>query len=170
MGDAVMVELDGKTVINTWSNHDASEPSQQQQQQPGAHGPTARVMFTQGKPMSVVVRYRRYSGSGIALNWNLLPPEEKDGVVQAAGVAKAADVAIVVVGESQRLVGEDRDRANFTLTGLQLPLIQAVVATGTPTVVRTTQHATTTVLPHASTPTDCALSSGGADERAAAGD
>ncbi len=54
--------------------------------------------------------------------------------------AKAADVAIVIVGENERRSklggtdGEGRDVASLDLTGVQEELIKAVHATGTPTV------------------------------------
>jgi beta-glucosidase len=71
---------------------------------------------------------------------------DKAGFVEAARAAKAADVAIVVVGERQHEAnvdgrrvgptdGEGHDVANLDLSGVQEELIQAVFATGTPTVV-----------------------------------
>ncbi len=59
---------------------------------------------------------------------------------KAARLAAESDVAIVVVGEQERRApdgtnGEGRDVASLDLTGLQEQLIQAVHATGTPTVV-----------------------------------
>ncbi len=54
---------------------------------------------------------------------------------KAVAAAKKADVAIVVVGESNMGDGEMRDVASLDLTGLQEDLVKAVQATGTPTVV-----------------------------------
>ena len=54
---------------------------------------------------------------------------------QAAEVARAADVAIVVVGEWQNMIGEAASRCSLALPGRQLELLQAVVATGTPVVL-----------------------------------
>ncbi len=58
----------------------------------------------------------------------------------AAQAAKAADAAIVVVGENERRApdgtnGEGKDVASLDLTGMQEDLVRAVHATGTPTVV-----------------------------------
>jgi len=53
----------------------------------------------------------------------------------AAGLARQADVAIVVVGDDLSLNGEFRDRANLDLSGGQQQLLEAVHATGTPMVV-----------------------------------
>jgi beta-glucosidase len=52
--------------------------------------------------------------------------------VEAAG---AADVAVVVLGEWQNMIGEAASRSSLELPGRQLELLQAVVATGTPTVL-----------------------------------
>jgi beta-glucosidase len=61
---------------------------------------------------------------------------------KAAQAARRADVAVVVVGENERRTagrsgtnGEGHDIASLDLTGLQLDLVKAVHATGTPTVV-----------------------------------
>lgn len=72
--------------------------------------------------------------------------EDKSGFGDAVRAAKGADVAIVVVGERQHDIpeagklglptdGEGHDVASLDLTGVQEDLIQAVYATGTPTVV-----------------------------------
>jgi beta-glucosidase len=69
------------------------------------------------------------------------PATQQESIRQAAAAAKAADVAIVVVGENE---GTNRegwnkqhlgDRDSLDLLGAQEQLIRAVVETGTPTVV-----------------------------------
>ncbi len=68
---------------------------------------------------------------------------DRSGFAEAVRAAKAADVAIVVVGERQHDAeglggptdGEAHDVASLDLSGVQEELIQAVFATGTPTVV-----------------------------------
>jgi beta-glucosidase len=62
------------------------------------------------------------------------------GIAEAVAVARDADVAIVVVGERSGLTddataGESRDRRDLGLLGRQQELLEAVVATGTPTVL-----------------------------------
>jgi len=64
----------------------------------------------------------------------------QDGIAEAVAAARAADVAIVVVGGRSGLPngctsGEGNDSADVALTGAQAALIQAVAATGTKTVV-----------------------------------
>jgi len=63
-------------------------------------------------------------------------------IAEAAAAARAADVAIVVVGENEWQTAEKRgtsgegyDVATLELTGRQRELVQAIHATGTPTVV-----------------------------------
>ena len=71
---------------------------------------------------------------------------DKSGFAEAVRAAQGADVAIVVVGERQHMTdeadlhgeptdGEGHDVASLDLSGVQEDLIQAVFATGTPTVV-----------------------------------
>lgn len=58
-----------------------------------------------------------------------------DTIDEAAELAANSDLAIVVIGDDVSLNGEWRDRADLALTGDQEQLVQAVHATGTPTVV-----------------------------------
>ncbi|GAB4343937.1 MAG: glycoside hydrolase family 3 N-terminal domain-containing protein [Candidatus Abyssubacteria bacterium] len=65
---------------------------------------------------------------------------ESGGIEEAASLARNADVAIVVIGDKAghfRLgtVGEGTDTADLGLPGAQAKLVDAVISTGTPTVV-----------------------------------
>lgn len=65
---------------------------------------------------------------------------DRDGLEAARHAAGTADVAVVAVGgrsglSSVSTTGEFHDAADLGLTGLQQELVEAVVATGTPTVV-----------------------------------
>jgi beta-glucosidase len=57
------------------------------------------------------------------------------GFQEALDLAKASDVAIVFVGEIADMVGEGASRASLDLPGRQMQLVQAIHATGKPTVV-----------------------------------
>jgi beta-glucosidase len=64
----------------------------------------------------------------------------REGIAEAVDAARRADVAIVAVGGKSGLLrdctsGEMRDAADLGLPGAQQELVEAVVATGTPTVV-----------------------------------
>ena len=61
--------------------------------------------------------------------------DEDAEIAAAAEVARASDVAVVVAGEWQNMIGESASRSSLELPGRQLDLIKAVVATGTPVVL-----------------------------------
>ena len=61
--------------------------------------------------------------------------ESTAGFQEAVDLAKGSDVAIVFVGELHEMVGEAASRATLDLPGRQLELVQALHATGKPTVV-----------------------------------
>ncbi|MBV8951017.1 MAG: glycoside hydrolase family 3 C-terminal domain-containing protein [Actinobacteria bacterium] len=66
--------------------------------------------------------------------------DDDRGIAAAARAAADADVALVFVGGRSGLrpactVGEARDATDLSLTGVQQQLVEAVVATGTPTAV-----------------------------------
>ncbi|WP_022882776.1 beta-xylosidase/alpha-l-arabinosidase [Gryllotalpicola ginsengisoli] len=66
--------------------------------------------------------------------------DDTSGIADAAAAAAASDVAIVVVGDQAGLfgrgtVGEGNDAESLELPGVQRALVEAVVATGTPTVM-----------------------------------
>jgi len=89
----------------------------------------------------VEVRYAK--GSEIVdRNWpesEILPVsaqgEELAEIRRAQEMAKDVDVAVVVVGDDERIVGESRSRTSLDLPGYQLDFVQAIYATGTPVVV-----------------------------------
>ncbi|MBN1220354.1 MAG: glycoside hydrolase family 3 C-terminal domain-containing protein [Anaerolineae bacterium] len=58
-----------------------------------------------------------------------------ENIAAAVELARQADVAIMVVGDTLSQNGEVRDRANLDLSGAQQQLMEAVHATGTPMVV-----------------------------------
>jgi beta-glucosidase len=72
--------------------------------------------------------------------WAGNAPEDPEGfddeaeLANAVELAKAADVAVVVAGEWQNMIGEAASRSSLELPGRQLELLQAVAATGTPVV------------------------------------
>ena len=58
-----------------------------------------------------------------------------DGIAQAVEVAANAEVAILVVGECNEVCEEGTDQTDLDLPGVQMELVKAVAATGTPVVV-----------------------------------
>ncbi len=59
----------------------------------------------------------------------------KEGFSRAVSIAAKSDVAILVMGNSSETEGENRDRCNLDLPGVQEDLILAVAETGTPVIV-----------------------------------
>jgi beta-glucosidase len=57
------------------------------------------------------------------------------GIAAAVAAARAADVVLLAVGESQRMSGEAQSRASIVIPTAQMALAEAVAATGTPIVV-----------------------------------
>jgi beta-glucosidase len=66
--------------------------------------------------------------------------DDRSGFAEAVAAARAAEVAVVVVGGKSGIhrpatVGEANDATSLELTGVQAELVEAVAATGTPVVV-----------------------------------
>ncbi|MGK5684029.1 beta-glucosidase BglX [Actinoplanes sp. URMC 104] len=100
-----------------------------------AAGDRVRVDYAQGVP--VVSRtfpslFDMFGGNTPSDPEGFDPEAE---LARAVEVAAAADVAVVVAGEWQNMIGEAASRSSIELPGRQLELIRAVVATGTPTVL-----------------------------------
>lgn len=64
-----------------------------------------------------------------------LEGEDRSGFAEAVEAARQSEAALVVAGESASMSGEARCRTSLDLPGVQRELIQAVHATGVPTVV-----------------------------------
>src|SRR5882762_3944838 len=64
-----------------------------------------------------------------------LTPEESSEIGKAVEAARNSDLAVVVLGDSMKTVGESASRTSLDLPGHQLELVQAVYATGKPVIV-----------------------------------
>ena len=64
-----------------------------------------------------------------------LTKDEQAQIAEAVEATKNSDVAIVVLGDSSKTVGETVSRTSLDLPGRQLELVQAVYAVGKPVVV-----------------------------------
>ena len=98
-------------------------------------GDAVRVEYARGVP----VVQREYPSLFDMFGGNT--PSDPDGFDddaefrRAVDLAAGADVAVVVVGEWQNMIGEMASRSSLELPGRQLELLQAVVGTGTPVVL-----------------------------------
>ena len=78
----------------------------------------------------------------VSANWpeseilaEALTDQERHDIDEAVEAAKNSEVAVVVLGDSGKTVGESASRTSLDLPGRQLELVQAVYATGKPVVV-----------------------------------
>jgi beta-glucosidase len=103
--------------------------------------------------VSVLDGIRRKVGSGVQVHYTkgaefvdatfpeseILPVEpsaqEQAEIDKARDLARQVDAVVVVLGESDQLVGESRSRTSLELPGFQLRLLQAVHEAGKPTVL-----------------------------------
>ena len=94
----------------------------------------ADVALQPGSAHTLRLEYHETTGNArLKLVWDAgVDADWRPAVDSAAALARASDVAIVVAGIEE---GEFRDRASLALPGHQEALIEAVAATGTPTVV-----------------------------------
>jgi beta-glucosidase len=96
-------------------------------------GPGISVTYARG----VAIPPRRFASP--FANISVAPPadvpvDETAAIAEAVAAARAADVAIVVVGERQDMAGEAASTSTFDLPGGQQAMLDAVVATGKPVV------------------------------------
>jgi beta-glucosidase len=103
------------------------------------------LSFTNAQPHELRIEYSHHAplfGAGLSFNWK--PPIETERE-DAVNSAKQADVAVVFVGLSPELEGEEMpvhvagfdggDRSAIELPAVQQQLLEAVAATGKPVVV-----------------------------------
>ena len=110
-----------------------------------ANNPAFRFRFKELKPHSIRIDYGHHSrlfGAGLTLNWK---PSKGSLLREAIAAARSADVVIAFVGLSPALEGEEMpvhvegfaggDRTAIDLPADQEELLEALSATGKPTVV-----------------------------------
>jgi beta-glucosidase len=119
--DGYRLWLDKVLVIDNW-----------QKQSYGVR--TADVSWAPGTWHELKLEYFESTGNArVKLIWDGgVTDDTRAGIDEAVALARTSDVAIVVAGLEE---GEFRDRAFLKLPGRQEELIQAVAATGKPTVV-----------------------------------
>ncbi|MGA9120326.1 MAG: glycoside hydrolase family 3 N-terminal domain-containing protein [Bacteroidota bacterium] len=100
---------------------------------------TGRVSMVGGKAYPLRLEYAELTGyAGIRFQWRLIHEDSVDRnspVSRAVAAAKESDVAVAVLGETDDVVGEGKDRTDLDLDAHQEKLLKAVYQTGTPTVV-----------------------------------
>jgi beta-glucosidase len=107
--------------------------------------PRYSIFFADTKPHQIRIEYiqtGKISGSGITFEWS---PKHELLQAEAVAAAKKADVAILFVGLTSRLEGEEMkidakgfaggDRTDLVLPDVQQELLEAVAKTGKPMIV-----------------------------------
>jgi beta-glucosidase len=97
-----------------------------------------RVPLAAGEELAVAIRHEVEPGiETTAIQLNADPPHPGDdaGIEQAAALAAAADVAVVVVGTTEEVEREGVDRDSLALPGRQDELVRRVAAANPRTVV-----------------------------------
>ncbi|MDQ3385674.1 MAG: glycoside hydrolase family 3 C-terminal domain-containing protein [Actinomycetota bacterium] len=124
--------LDGVEVIDAWTDPQPGDSFFGN----GCREVTAAVDLVEGRPVEVVLEYRREDSgaelSGVRLGVH--PPAPDDRLERAVAAAAAADVAIVVVGTTAEWESEGNDRSTMALPGRQSELLEAVAAANPRTV------------------------------------
>ena len=123
--DGVRVYLDGKILIENWSDHGTTVDS-------------AAIDLVAGKSYKIKVEYFENGGNAVLLlGWDL--PVEKvqnNLIAEAVKAARSADVAIVFAGTSDGFESEGFDRiGGLDLPGNQNELIKAVAEANKRTIV-----------------------------------
>jgi len=101
---------------------------------------SAAVQVVEGREVELVVEHHvgpSALGGALAFTFGVEPDDrDPQGLVdEAVAAARAADVAVVVVGTNSRVESEGYDRSTLALPGRQDELVRAVVAANPRTVV-----------------------------------
>ncbi len=97
-------------------------------------GSDNRVSYSPGVSMPARMFKSIFEGHGA----KPIPRVEVDDdaeIERAVALANASDVAVLVLGEAQLMIGENASRSSLDLPGRQQELLDAVIATGKPTVL-----------------------------------
>ncbi len=87
---------------------------------------------------TILAAIKARAGSGVKVTYAKgcdVKGTDKSGFAEAVAAAQGADGTLVVLGETQDMSGEAASRASLDLPGVQLQLLDAVVATGKPVAV-----------------------------------
>ncbi len=118
--DGIRVWVDGKLLIDNWSDH-------------GAETRSAEVSLQKGTPVPVKVEFYENGGTAVLkLGWNPPGVNLLDDAVRAA---KNADAAVLFVGSSNSIESEGFDRKELSLPQDHIRLIQEVARVNKNTVV-----------------------------------
>ena len=119
--DGTRLKVDGKLIIDDWNIH-------------GAQTNSRSIHLEEGKPVDIEMEYfdERLNAS-VQLLW--APPAEQQSMQsEALEIAKKSDLVVMVLGISNGIESEEKDRSDIVLPKPQQNLLEAVAATGKPIV------------------------------------
>lgn len=130
----ISLSVDGREVLSGTFPLDSDDPTRVHVAPP-LH--TARVDLTAGREVEVVALRSLAPGSGVATILAAAPPAgaTEAALAEAVAAARAADVAVVVVGTTEQSESEGHDRESLDLPEGQDALVRAVVRANPRTVV-----------------------------------
>ncbi|GIH29793.1 glycosyl hydrolase [Acrocarpospora phusangensis] len=130
----VCLEADGWSLLDEEIPRDTDDPATVHLHPPYR---TARVTLTAQTEVELVARRELAPGTGRATVLAADPPRLDDDreLLAAADLARSCDAAIVVVGTTEEIESEGRDRTTLRLPGRQDDLVSAVAAANPRTVV-----------------------------------
>ena len=99
-----------------------------------AAGPATRVDYTPGVTMPARLHKSIFEDDVHAQTQRLVVDDDIE-IANSVRLARAAEVAVLVLGEAQIMIGEHASRSSLDLPGRQQELLEAVLATGTPVVL-----------------------------------
>jgi beta-glucosidase len=97
-------------------------------------GPGVRVDYSPGVTMPARL-HKSIFDTGPDRPMPRVEVDDEAEIRRAVDMARAADVAVMVLGEAQLMIGEQASRSTFDLPGRQQALLDAVIAIGKPVVV-----------------------------------
>jgi beta-glucosidase len=123
--------VDDELVIDNWTEFEPSPVFFGM----GSKEKTGSVAMKSGDPRKLVIEYRAATTFAAGIHVGGIRPMGADRIAEAVDAAKAADVAVLIVGLDPESETEGHDRASMDLTGDQNELIRAVAAANPNTVV-----------------------------------
>ncbi|GHH42691.1 glycoside hydrolase family 3 C-terminal domain-containing protein [Streptomyces candidus] len=126
--------VDGRVLVRGQFPRATDDPAVVHVNPPCQYG---RTVLASGHSVHVVARRELAPDTGRATLFTASPPlpEPAAALAEAAGAARSADVAVVVVGTSEDSESEGHDRADLALPAAQNALVRAVTAANPRTVV-----------------------------------
>jgi beta-glucosidase len=91
----------------------------------------------EGKAISILDGLKQRAGDHLQIRYEKgysLDNSQPEPIQKAVNLARTSDIAVVVIGENIKEVGEGKDRAHLDLDETQMNVIKAVQATGKPVV------------------------------------